>query len=355
MRTRQIKLLKDLITIPSPSGFEEKIAEFIKSELLQYVPRTRIEIDHQNNVIVKIKGTSNKTIMLDAHQDTIGFIVTNVDSKGLISLQYIGGGDSQILTARHLKILTNKKIINAVINRKHSHLIEEEDNEKIDHINEAQIDIGIRGRKQVLKKVKIGDPVVYKPYFEELIEDEKQGKYISGYGFDDKSGVFVLMETIREIVKSRKKPYCNLIFTFSSQEETDTKVKTLIHKYNPDLFIETDVTFATDYSDDDLERTVGRCDLGKGIVIYRGVDIDKKTATFMENIARRNKIKLQFQASPGRIGYNTATREGVRSVILGIPLRSMHCPTEIINMKDLNYGIKLLKNCCVSKGVEKIL
>ena len=130
MRKNKIDLLKNLISIPSPSGFESGIAEFIKKELSKYLPKTKLKIDNQKNLIATIDGKRKKSIILETHADTIGFIVTNVDSKGLISLQYIGGGDKQILTARHLIILTSKGPVNAVINRKHAHLIKDEDDEK---------------------------------------------------------------------------------------------------------------------------------------------------------------------------------------------------------------------------------
>jgi len=361
MKNKKIKLLKDLISIPSPSGFEGNIAEFIRKELLQYLPKTRVKIDEYKNVIAIIKGTSDKKIMIDAHSDTIGFVVTNVDRSGLISLQYIGGGDIQILPARYLNILTSTKKLNAIIGRKHAHLNENEDDIKIEHIKDVFIDIGIRGRKQVLRKIKIGDPVVYKPYFEELEQDKKLGQYIAGYGIDNKSGCFVLMETIREIIKSKKKPIPTLIFTFSTQEEIGkAKVRQLIKKYKPDLFIGTDVTFATDCSDsedDEIEREVGRCELGKGCVLYKGVGISKETVKLLISIAQKHKIKLQYQASKGDIGYNSdiATDYISKAVIVGIPLRNMHSITEAISTKDLNYGIRLLTSFCISKEIRRIL
>jgi len=358
MKKNKVKLLKSLIDIPSPSGFEEKIANFIQTELRQYLPKTRVKIDYQNNVVAVIKGTSDKVIMIDAHSDLIGFIVNNVDRNGLISLQYIGGGDTQILTARHLNILTDKGKLNAVVDRKHAHLVSDEDDEKIDDISEAQIDIGIRGRKQVLRKVKIGDPVVYKPLFNELSEDKKLGQFFSGYGFDDKAGCFILMEAIKEIVKTKKKPYATLVFTFSAQEETGkSKAKPLVRKYKPDLFIEADVTFATDYGEESLEREAGRCELGKGIVLYRGVDIHKESFKLINNIARKNKIKVQYQACVGNIGYTSTEVSDypTRALVLGIPLRNMHTIVETINSKDLNYGINLLKHFCLSKSLGRIL
>jgi len=356
MRKNKIDLLKNLISVPSPSGFESRIAEFIKKELLKYIPKTKLKIDNQKNLIVTIEGKVKKSIIIEAHADEIGFIVTNVDSKGLISLQYIGGGDTQILTARHLNILTSKGIVNAVINRKHSHLIGDEDDEKIDNIHDAQVDIGIRGRKNVLKQVKIGDPVVYQPIFEKLSEDKKQGQFVAGYGFDDKSGCFILIETIKEIIKSRKKPEYTLHFVFSAREEIGNPPKKLTRELKPELYVGLDVTFATDYGEG-LEKEVGRCELGKGIVVYRGVNIHNETVKLLDRIAKKNKIKIQYQASVGNMGYNATSMVDICDRIVNIsqPLRSMHTCVETINLKDLNYGIQLLKHFCLSKELKRVL
>jgi len=345
MKNNQIKLLGNLIKIPSPSGFEEDIAEFIKQELLQYVPKTRVAVDFHNNVTAVIKGTSDKKIMIDAHLDQIGFVVTNIDRKGFISLQYIGGGDKSILSARDLVILTDKGKVNAVVNRMHSHLVEDEDDFCVKKMHEAAVDIGMRSRTKVQSVVKIGDAVIYKPSFNHLRES-----YYSGCGFDDKSGCFILLETIKNILKSGKKPIPTLIFTFSAQEETwGKKCRPLVKKYKPDLFIEVDVTFATDWEDDDdLEREVGKCELSKGIVLYRGVEIDKNCFKLANSTARNHKIKVQYQASVGSIGYTstelTHEGEGIKALVLGIPLRNMHTPTEIVSLRDLSYGTHLLTN-----------
>ena len=356
MRNQQISLLESLVKIPGPSGFEEKIADFIKRELLKYLPPSCVKVDFQNNVVGIIKGTSNKVIMLDAHLDQIGFIVSNVSNdegkKGLISIQYIGGGDTSILSARELVILAAKNNINAVVNRKHSHLVDDEDEIQITKMRDAVVDIGIRNRAKVLSSVKIGDPVVYKSSFNHLMES-----YFSGYGFDDRSGCYILLEIIKEIVKSKQKPIPTLVFVFSSQEEVyGNKCKPLLKKYHPDLFIELDVTFATDCGTDEfLDTEVGLCELNKGLVLYRGVGIDKEYTKLMESTARSNKIKIQFQASGGQIGYTTdyvsSEEKGIHVLIMGIPLRNMHSPTEIINLNDLNNGALLLTRFLQNKNI----
>jgi len=350
------KLLQSLIKIPSPSGNELKFVSFIRKYLLQFVPVKKMLIDTHYNLIVKIKGVSDqKSIMIDAHADTIGFLVNNVDKEGYISLISLGGHNKALLRGRHVTIITDKKYINGVIGLRPPHLIDDEDEENgvPNKIEEVTVDIGVRKRKQVRRYVKVGDYVVFKPIFTELLED-----FYSGYGFDDKSGCFMLIETIKEIVKSKRKPPYDLYFTFSTQEELGCKgAKELVCRYKPNLYIGVDVTFATDVEEVD-ERDAGRCELGKGIVIYRGVNIDKTGEKKLLSISRRHKIKVQYQATNG-IGFNAdevaSMVGGLKILNIAIPLRNMHSSVEVVHMKDLNYGIKLLKHFLLSNNLKSVI
>ena len=356
MNEKDLILLKSLVNIPSPSGFEENIAKFIYDEASQIVGSENVKIDKYKNVVVTLDGEDNsKTVMIDAHADEIAFIVVNVNRYGKISMQYIGGGDSTILTARHLNILTSKGILPAVIDRKHSHLVYDEDAELNYSPEQADVDVGFRNREDILKYVQIGDPIVYESNFREL-----GNGFYTGYGFDDKSGCFLLLKVLQSIV-NKKRPV-RTVFTFSAQEETgSSKVVPLIKELNPNLFIETDVTFGTDYGiEDEYEEEVGRCILGAGVVLYRGVDIDKESWKLLSSIAEKKKIPYQVQASTGKnCGYiplDFSVYSGhAKSIVVGIPLRNMHTPCEIINENDLLSGAKLLTGFLLSKKLKDIL
>jgi len=349
-------LLESLLNIPSPSGYEKNIADFIYAYLSQFVSSNMIEIDKHNNVIVTFDNNADKTVLIDAHSDEVGFIVSNVDRWGSISLQYIGGGDSTILSARHLDILTNKGIVPAVVDRKHSHLVMDEDQENIYDPSDADVDIGIRDREKILKKIQIGDPVVYKSIFREL-----SSNFYTGYGFDDKSGCFLLIKSIERLIKSKIKSNVNIVYVFSTQEEIGkSKLFPIVHKIKPDLVIEADVTFATDYGQvDALEKEAGRCELGKGITLYRGVDVDEECFNLVTNIAKKKNIPYQVQASAGNIGYTSFEvaneGDGAKALVLGIPLRSMHAPTEMININDLLSGANLLTLFLQNKKLNTII
>jgi len=354
MNKHRVKLLKTLVEIPSPSGYEGRIVNFIKKYLSNYVSSKNMEVDFHNNLVVTIKGEeSTKRIIIDAHADTIGFLVNNIDKEGYISLIPLGGIDKTIIRGRNILILTDTFDIEGVIGLKPIHLIDDEETEIPNKIVGVTADIGVRKRKHVKRFIKIGDPVVFEPSFRKLLEN-----YVTGYGFDDKAGCFVLIETIKEIVQNKLIPPYDLYFTFSAQEEIGCKgAKELVCRIRPNLFVGVDVTFATDV-EEVSERETGRCELGKGIVIYRGVNIDRQCTKLMLSLARENKIKVQFQAT-NSVGYNADEVAhkvgGIRVVNLAIPLRNMHSPVEIINLRDLEFGIKLLKLFLTSKKLKDIL
>lgn len=356
MENTKIKLLKTLINTPSPSGYEDKLANIIRKTLLNYMPRTKVSIDFHKNVVAIIEGKTKKKVMIDAHLDQLGFIVYNIDKDGYISLSSIGGHDLSILRGRKVLVLSERRRpFEAVIGTKHAHLIEDEGKDELPNkTTDLTLDIGVRKRRQVSKYVSIGDPLIISPSFDNLTEE-----YFTGSGFDDKAGVYILIQTIKEIRRQSKKPKPTLIFTFSSQEELGCKgAKELVRRYKPNLFIGVDVTLATDCYEVD-EREAGKCELGKGIMVTKGVNIHRPSLKLMQSIARCNKVKIQYQATNGNEGFNAddvaSENDGIRILNLGVPCRNLHSPVEIINLKDLNYGVRLLKHFLLSKKLGKVI
>ena len=358
MKKNNEKLLKSLIFTPSPSGYEGKLANLIRKELMNYMPKTKIVVDFHNNLVAKIEGIkSDQTVMIDTHLDQLGFMVHNIDRFGYISLNSIGGHDLSILRGRKVLVLSERrKAFEGVIGTKHAHLIEDkkEKDEIPEKITDLTLDIGIRNRRQVMKYVSIGDPLIISPSFDNLTED-----FYTGSGFDDKAGVYVLIQTIKEIRRQHKKPLPTLLFAFSSQEEIGCKgAKELVRRYKPNLFVGIDVTCATDtYSVD--EREAGRCELGKGITIIKGVNIHRPSLKLMQSLARCNKVRTQYQANNGDESTDADVvgneLDGIRLLNLGIPCRNLHSPVEIVNIKDLNSSIKLLKHFLLSKKLGKVI
>lgn len=362
MKKDQEQLLSNLISIPSPSGYEGKLVAFIKQELSSVIAPENISIDFHNNLIVKIKGQTDKIVMVDTHSDTVGAIIYNITKEGYITLSGLGGHDLSLLRGRKVLIITEKqtKIIKGVIGTKHAHLIEEgEEKDEIPlKISDLTVDIGIRRKNKVMKYVSIGDPVVIKSDLANLTEDY----WVAG-GMDDKIGCYILIKTIQEVVKrfTGAEPLPTLYFAFSSQEEIGSKgAKELVRKYKPSLFVGIDVTFASDCYEID-EREIGKCELNKGVMITNGVNIHQPSLDLIQEIVKDKKIRVQYQATNGDEGFNAddiaGENEGIRILNLGIPCRNLHSPVEIVNMNDVGESIKLLveflSNPKLKEAIEK--
>lgn len=346
-----LSLLSKMMATPSPSGFEGKLITVIYNYLTNFITRfSTLTIDEQNNLIVTLPGRdscekfpSSTHIVLDAHTDQIGFVVTNIQQNGKINIQYIGGGCKYILSAKELVILTENGEVPAIVNCKHAHLTDEEEDVIIKKIQDVELDIGTVSKRETLKYVKIGDPIIFKNNYTRL----KNNCYY-GHAFDDKIGCFLLLEVLNYFLENQIIPKHTITFLFSSQEEIGlTRAKSVVRNLNPSLFIAVDVTFATDYGEAEaMEREVGKCELGKGLVFYRGVDIDNKFVDSTLRLAKKENIPVQIQASTGMIGYNSTSvgreNNGIPTAVIGIPLRNMHSPCEVINMDDIVSGVKLL-------------
>jgi len=349
------KLLKSLIEIPSPSGFEQTLVYHIRDKLVKILPSTvTLEIDYHNNLVISIPALKkpSKTVIVDAHADQLGFLVTNVNKYGFISVNQIGGHDIQLIRARNALVLTENGIINGVVDAKPIHLMEG-DEDFPSKTSDLVLDIGIRNRKQVLEMLSIGDPIILKPSFEELYE----GNFV-GSGFDDKIGCFTLIKVIQKLIASRHRNLPTIKFIFSAQEEIGCfGSREVVRRETPDLFIGVDVIHATDYPNVD-ERDSGRCILGEGSAIMKGINIYRPVNNLLLSIADKKKIPYQIIATNSygtNAGMVSHTNDGVRVLDIGIPLRNMHSPVEIINEKDVESAVDLITQLLIDKRLKSKL
>ena len=352
MKEQNINILQNLIEIPSPSGYENDIAKHIKKYLSSFISEDKIEIDFRNNVIVKINKGHKHTIIIDAHLDQLGFLVNNITKDGYISICSVGGYDRSILRGRKV-VFIEKPNLKGVIGAKPVHLIENTVSEIPSKVSDLNLDIGIRKYSKISKLIKPGDPLIFQPSFTKLNED-----YVVGDGFDDKAGCFILIQLIKALVKEN--PKVNIVFTFSSREEIGCLgAIELARRFKPDLYIGIDVGFATDVPDAN-EKSTGKAHCGNGLVISRGIHIHKKAEELLTKIANSDKnIKVQYEAANGRGGTNArsvATElNGIPILDLGIPLRYMHTQVEMLNLKDLEMGIRLLNKFLLHRTLRNII
>ncbi len=331
------ELLSSICKTPGTSGFEQRIRELV----LQEVENLADEVftDAMGNVIAVKKGKSDQRVMVGAHMDEIGFIVTHIDDDGFIRFHTLGGFDPKTLTAQRV-IVHGKKDIIGVMGCKPIHMMKPEERSKAYPIEEYFIDTGL-SQEEVADIVSPGDPITRE---RELIE---MGDCVNGKSLDNRVSVYILIETLREL-KDQEIPH-DLYAVFTVQEEVGLRgAISAAHHINPDFGFGLDVTIAYDVPSAQSHEYVTRLGKGTAIKIMDGSTIcDYRMVRYLKEVADRHDIQWQSEVLP-KGGTDTAAiqRYGKSGAIAGavsIPLRNMHQTIEMANKGDIRHSIDLLK------------
>jgi putative aminopeptidase FrvX len=338
MRKESINFLKDLIAAPSPSGFEGPAQKVWRERTSKFVDEVRVDV-HGNNIAV-LNPEGSPRIMLAGHVDEVGFMVKYISDDGFISFATIGGVDIHLAPARRVMIHTSTGPVMGVVGKKPIHLMDPQAraSQKLEW-HQLWIDLGAKDRKEVEKKVALGDPITFPDGFEVL-----NGNCVIGRGFDDKAGAFTVSETLR-LLKGRNLK-ASVYGVATVQEELGLRGgKTSAHGIDPEIGIAIDVTFASDHPDTD-KKQLGDISLGKGPVLARGPNINPRVYSRLVKLAGSGKIPYQVEPAPRATGTDAnviqMTRSGVAAGLVSIPNRYMHTPVEMINLSDLENAAKLL-------------
>jgi endoglucanase len=338
MNKKDFAFLKELVETPSPSGYEQPAQRIVRAQLEAVADE--LTTDVMGNLIARLDGAGGPKLMLAGHCDEIGFMVQYVDDKGFIYFGAIGGVDPHLSPGQRVRIHTAGGEINGVIGKKAIHLIEPKDRETVINLKQQFIDIGCGSRKEVEKLVQIGDPVTFAVGVENL-----QGDRLTSRAFDDKMGAFIVTEVFKR-VKKQGGADAELYAVSTVQEEIGLRgAATSSYGVDPDVGIVVEVTHATDYPEVE-EKGIGRVELGKGPVIARGANINPVLFDLLLQTAEAEKIPVQVIGVPRATGTDAnvmqLSRGGVATALLGIPLRYMHTPVEVLAQGDLDAAIALL-------------
>lgn len=271
-------------------------------------------------------------ILLDAHLDQVGFIVTYITDDGFIKVSNVGGLDRRLLSAQEV-IIHGKNDILGVVCTLPPHL--KSNSEEVPTINDICIDTGY-SKSQLKEIVSLGDYVTFNKEFLSLIGDK-----VSSPSLDDRCGIVTLLK-VAEMLHNQDLN-CSYTIMFSNQEEVGER-GALIGAYsiNPSHAIEVDVSFGLSSSENPQ-----KCgELGKGSMIGFAPILDRSMSNTMVDIAKECNIPYQIEVMNGETGTNadrfSVTRSGVKCVTVSIPLRYMHTPVEVIDLKDIDYSAKLI-------------
>jgi endoglucanase len=309
------------------SGYEKEIREVIKNLVKDYADE--ITVDALGNLIVYKKGygENKKIIMAAAHMDEIGFQVIKIDDKGLIKVRALGG------------IPVAATFMNRVMFRNGTMGIFSSTAKMEDVKNDLKklyIDIGAQSKEEASKYVKVGDVASYIGEYVELKDNNIVAKAL-----DDRIGCYIMLEALKKV----EKPYNDLYFVFTVQEEVGLRGATVAAaRIKPDLGIALDVTVANDYPD----SGEGSNTLGGGTAIKvsdHSVICDEYLVEEMVKCCEENSIKYQLDVidmGGTDAGAINRSNYGVKSSGISVATRYVHGPNAFVNMKDVEASIELL-------------
>jgi putative aminopeptidase FrvX len=333
-----IPLLKEICETAGAPGFENRIRNIVLREVTPLVDN--VTIDNMGNVTAIKKGLKDKKVMVAAHMDEIGFIVTHIDDKGFLRFHTLGGFDPKTLTAQRV-IVHGKQDILGVMGCKPIHVMTPEERNKVVPITDYFIDLGLP-KEEVEKIVSVGDPITRQ---RDLIE---MGTCVNCKSIDNRVSVFILIEVLRELKNS---PY-SVYAVFTVQEEVGLRgASVAAHSINPDFGFGLDTTIAFDVPGAQEHEMITKLGAGTAIKIMDSSTIcDARMVRFMQETADKNKIKWQNEILTGG-GTDTAgvQRMGKTGAIAGcvsIPTRHIHQSIEMADKSDIRASIDLLK-CCI--------
>lgn len=336
--------LRTLTELSGVSGAESE-ASAKASELLKgYIPN--VEIDSLGNVtgILKCGNKNAKLLMLDAHIDRIGMIVTYITSEGFLKVGACGGPDMRVFAAQSVTV-HGKAPVRGVISTLPPHVVS--DHTHVPEIGEISIDIGMT-RERAQQVVSPGDRVTVNSDFRELCGDR-----ISSPSIDNTGGICAVLAAL-DMMKGRELQY-DIAVCFSAQEETGERgVKAASFRLAPDEAIVVDVSFGRT-PDSSAHDTAA---LGSGVMIGKSAVLDSGMSEKLTALAAERKIPYTIEVMPSSTGTNadavSVSRGGVKCCTLSIPLRYMHTPVETAAIGDIESTAKLIcEYCAKSNGGER--
>lgn len=325
--------IKELCNLNGVSGDEGAVRKFIKDRIEEYADE--ITVDSMGNLIALKKGASDKKkIMLSAHMDEVGFIVSGFTDKGYLEFKTVGGIDTRVIISK--KVYVGEKKVPGIIGMKAVHLQKRVERESVPEIKSLFIDIGAKSKTEAQKKVSMGDYVSFATEFSEFGEEKIKAKAI-----DDRAGCSVLMEIIRNEVKY------DTYFCFLVQEEVGLRgARIAAARIKPDAALVLEATTCSDVYGCREHQYVTK--LGGGVVITArdGASIvSKEYYKALEALARENGVPYQYKKTTR--GGNDAgaiyiSENGVKTASLSIPCRYLHSPAGVAAISDVAAMKKLV-------------
>ena len=331
-----LEALKELCKLSGVSGREDNVRNYILNRIC---PFCDVTFDALGNIIAFVKGKKRaaKRVMVDAHMDEVGFIITAVTDDGLLKFETVGGIDTSVLLAR--RVIIGGGVV-GVISMKPIHMLKGDEKKKYPEKGELYIDIGAVDKGQALELVSPGDVAVFDVGFQE------SGDMLLSKALDDRAGCAALIDIIEN------GPEYDFYATFTVQEEVGLRgAKTAAFSVDPDYSIVFESTTAADIAGVPDDKKV--CLIGKGATVSfmdSATLYDKELFDKTLQVAEKKNIPCQvkcYVSGGNNAGAIHLSRSGVKTVAISVPCRYIHSPSSIASFKDIeavrNLGEAMLE------------
>lgn len=320
-----VELTKYLCSLAGPSGFEEPVCKWLTEYARPFADEIKTDVMGNFLAVKRCGKPGAKSLLLDAHMDEVGLIVTAVE-EGFLRFECIGGIDHRMLPAREVRVLTDPPLY-GIVNTMPPHVLPPDEMGNTIPADKLRIDIGM-SQESAEKAVLPGTPVVYAGGCEEL-----GGSQLCGKAMDDRSCAAIILKAFEDL--SGKELPVDVYCLISSQEEVGGR-GAMVAAWNtePDYAIVVDVTHAKTPDGKDVIT-----DSGKGVAIGIGPNMNRAMTMELFRLAKEREIPFQTEVCPSHSGTNAeeiqVSRQGVATAVLSLPLKYMHTPLETARVEDM--------------------
>jgi len=321
-----LETLKTLCRLDGPSGYEDGVRDYILQRALPYAEK--VSTDAMGNLIIMKSGKKKDApkVLVCAHMDEVGLIITRVEDEGDLRFDFLGGIDRRVIIGK--RVFIGKDHVPGVVGLKAYHLVDKEEEKTVPKREEMYIDIGCASKEEALKLVSLGDYAVF-----DSDPVEFGDGYLKARAIDDRVGCAAILKLLEMDLP------CDCAFVFTAQEEVGCRgSKTLAAQLGPDYALILEGTTAADLPDVSKGKRV--CKLGSGLVIPfmdKGSIYTPELYKLLTELADKHDIKWQTKTFiSGGTDASSIQRGGFGAKVAGIaaPVRNIHSPACVTRISD---------------------
>ena len=332
-----LKRLSEAFGVP---GYEEEVRELLRELVLPWVDH--VETDPMGNLLAWKRGPQDLVLMLDAHMDEVGFMVSHITPDGFLRLVPLGGWDPRVLPGHRVwvRTRTGQRVL-GIIGSKPPHITKSEERQKALSWEELFVDIGVRSAEEAEERgIQIGSPIAPATDFVEV-----SSGVFSGKAFDDRVGCLVALEVLRRLGDNPLP--LTLVVSFSVQEEVGLRgARTSVYQVSPHVALALEATVAGDTPGVPEEKIPTRQGKGPAITLAdRSVLVPSRMVRLLEEAAQKAGVPYQYKRpifGGTDAGVIQTSKSGVWVGIVSVPTRYIHAFSSLVRAEDIEHTIMMV-------------